>query len=123
MYVCIYLYNVYVRDFGARRNHGTLQCPLGRPTGVSTACPGPCPACLGLNTAIPGPQYCIPWPPGLLQSAPETSQRHFRGASGVPAGTKLTCPPGLPDLPGPQYCLPGPQYCLKDFLRTAETSA
>ena len=22
------------------------------------------------------------------------------------------CPPGLLDLPGPQYCLPGPQYCV-----------
>ena len=29
-----------------------------------------------------------------------------------PLGAKLACPPGLPGLPGPQYCLPRPQYCL-----------
>ena len=27
-------------------------------------------------------------------------------------GAQVACPPGLLDLPGPQYCLPGPQNCL-----------
>ena len=135
-----YIYHTFscaLQSYGPPQLARTSQA-LGLPSGPARlacwACLGPCTAslglstaCLGLSTAIPGPQYCIPWPPRLPQSVPETSQRRFGGAPGVPAGTKLTCPSGLPDLPGPQYCLLGPQYCLqdclKDFLRTATTAA
>ena len=116
----LYLYNVFVRCFGhCRRDGGHLGLPAW-PAGPAWAPVLPAWASvlpfLGLSTAFPG-----------LQDCSRALRRRPGGAPETPADIKLTCPPGLPDVPGPQYCLPGPQYCLrdclKDFLRTATTAA